>query len=196
MLETIFQEHSQKNFHNNHHPRNNKWAWNKTYWCTFIEWTQDTVYSVTIKAHVISFESHAFANCPKLSYINIPSTVERIEDNAVQCYDVNQHLRIGTLIVSFDINPRVNLICDQNFAFKEFTHIYLCEKISPLIYESAMKDTIVTVFAPSSFTFNNIQTSLTYTCKSTPPKKTFCHQNSSIQIHLTFLFITLLISTQ
>ena len=114
------------------------------------------LYSVTIKAKIVLFHTHAFGNCPNLAYINIPSTVERLEHDSIQCYNNNPQLRKGILIVSFDLNPQIKYIDGQVFAFKEFTHIYICEKIFPQIASSVLAQTKTIIYAPVSFSFHNI----------------------------------------
>ena len=92
--------------------------------------------SVVIKAPVTIIKTHAFANCPRLEYINIPSTVTTLEDNALQCYDTCESKRKGLLVVAFDAHPQIQSLGPQNFAFKEFTHIYR-ELISPIVKSSS-----------------------------------------------------------
>ena len=151
------------------------------------------LYSVTIKADIIAFKTHAFGNCPNLVYINIPSTVETIGSNAIQCYNSNEQLRKGTLVVSFDFNPRLKSIGRQVFSFKEFTHIYLCEKISPEIDPTLFTSTKATVFAPTSFSFQSIETTLTSTCMPNQHKQISCYRihrpNSNLFISLFIILV-------
>ena len=132
------------------------------------------LYSVTIKAPIIAFKTHAFANCPKLAYINIPSTVKTLETDSIQCYSESIQNNRGLLVISFDISPQIEYIGSQVFSFKEFTHIYICEEISPEIINTSMKNTQVTVYAPSSFKFKHVNQ---------------VHYNAPILIATTFKFI-------
>ena len=153
------------------------------------------LYYVKIYARVISIKSHAFANCPKLEYINIPSTVTTIEANGIQCWSWDTSLRKGTLIVAFEYNSSIQNVAWKSFAFKENVILYICNEINPIIGENVFVDTSsVTIYSTQYFTFNNITTTLTYTCSPSYSICTHCIKHQIIHLNLSkFLLICLLI---
>ena len=118
---------------------------------------------VTILASIIAIHHHAFANCNNLEYINIPSSCKYLYSNAIQCHKSDEKSP-GTLTVLFEINSNIQYIGRQLFSYKEFTHIYMCQQISPTIDQYVFHNTSVTIFSTSLFALNNINTTLTYCC--------------------------------
>ena len=118
---------------------------------------------VKIQASIIAINRGAFANCPNLEYINIPSSLTFLYDNAIQCYNAGNPSP-GVLTVAFDFDSQIQLIGRQLFSYKEFIHIYICDKISPIVKSYVFNSTEVTIYSTSSFSLNNITTTLTYCC--------------------------------
>ena len=146
---------------------------------------------VNILAQIIAIHRGAFANCPKLEYINIPSSCKYLYSNAIQCYN-NGNKSPGTLTVLFDINPSIEYIGSQLFSFKEFTHVYLCQPVNASIPYLIFRNTSVTIFSTSLFSLNGTTTTLTYSCSPKPLCTKIIKKLSNIYINQNLLFISIL----
>ena len=119
---------------------------------------------VYIKAEIVSLERHAFLYCYNLMSINLPSTLERIEDAAIGIGNYVQGTRISNnLTVYIEGNSKLSYIVYHGICCKPYITIYYCcdhnvegqaDSVAP------EKDGIVVVYSHKVVSFGSVNASV------------------------------------
>ena len=98
------------------------------YGCSYIT-------EVSIEARVKAMYKYAFGHMPSLWSINIPSSCTFLGSQSIYSYNnsnAQDRNAIGTLVISFEINSKLETIDANAFGRKERIILIMCERIRSL----------------------------------------------------------------
>ena len=127
---------------------------------------------VFIEARIISIGVYAFGDCPHLEYINIPSSVKILDNQAITGWDLSTD-RAGNdkCVVVFEMGSQIEKIGYHVFAMQGLYKIFLPDKIFPFCNNTFVGSKKIELVSPYLFNFCSRQTK--QTCRDTKNHRSF-----------------------